>query len=522
MKCGVKYSVVLLALMNFLILAYQTTKAFDIQAKDSISRSLMKILINHNNYLNSLQAFEKIIFSSGIDTATSLSSQISTVGTITDATIFDCLLQKFVGSNNVPIARTVFFSFVPLIILFCLIGIRFFVVLMACLIPKLKNKVAEKNLWSIFISCLVLVVYSFYPKLVFNTFTLLNCISLDESSRSFLEIDPNIECWDKNHIYYILTIFLPNLLLWCLGWPFIYGLALFLRKRRVLRNLKKKKKLTSIGGFGEEFMRVSTMNRESNVNFIKLKSRKLRHETQNTEISIVLSEKENDEIFQSSKIFRFLTLEYHSNAYGWDLFFFATNLILTPISLQSSFMDPVNFSVLMMIIFFLMLVLSIFIYPFRYWEINNICFISYIGLLTTYYCLANMVVADSTETQIIFYLALIFIINGGFYVFWIGVFLLVTVHNLKEKINDKLKKKNKKDEKGVETKTDMETKNVLEMNEIERKKENTKANESEQENEDVGEIQVEKETEVNIHIEKMDMRKTIHTMKELELKNKYK
>lgn len=514
MICGIKYSVILLALMNFLILAYQSTKAFDIQPKDSISRSLMKILINHNNYLNYLLPFQNIIFSSGIDTAISLSSQISTVGTITDATIFDCLIQQFVGSDNVPIARTVFFSFVPLIILLCLIMIRFFVVFVAGLIPKLRNKVAEKNLLSIFISCFVLVVYSFYPKLVLNTFSLLKCISLDESGRSFLEIDPNIQCWEKQHMYYILTVFLPNLLLWCLGWPFIYGLALFLRKRRVEKSLRKKKSLSRIETFGDQFKNFYT---ESSATFMK-KRRKT------VDMSVIISDLEKDEIFQSSKIFRFLTLEYHSNCYAWDLFFFLTNLILTPLSLQSSFMDPVTFSVLLMLIFFFMLVLSITLYPFRFHEINNVCFISYIGIMMTFYCITNMLVVGASDAQIVFYLGLMFVINGGFYLCWIVGFLIVTLTKMKEKIKEKLKKKNKKDETLVEMNTKVEE--IKEVNDYEAnkgvKEADKKENEEVEKEKDLGEEDGEKENDDNFQVRKVELEKTIHTMKALEVKENNK
>jgi len=370
----------------------------------------------------------------------SLNSQISTVGTITDATIFDCFLQKFVNADDIPITRSIFFSFFPLVIVFCLFFLRVLIIIMASGISKLKKFVKEKNIFSILISCFILVVYSFYPKLVLNTFSLLKCISLDNSStKTFLEMDPNIQCWEEYHIYCLKSVFIPNLILWCLGWPLIYGISLFYRNKKLGQLLKKKKKFSRME-------RLSTLEKSKKANSTVVTTIS-NVKSENFHLKILISDEEKDQIFQENKIYRFLTIEYHPNSFYWDLFFFGTNLIITPLSLQSSSMEPVVFSAILMVIFFFMLILSMVRLPFRYSEVNDVCLLSYAALLTTYYSVSNIVVEGVSNAQQVFYTCLIFLINGSFYILWIWIFVVSTFLKFKEKV--KGIKKSKKSEKSL-------------------------------------------------------------------------
>ena len=427
-ECGVKPDIIILAFLNFALLVYQCLSAFDNDLQDvQITRSLMKLLVNHNNYLNSLDALQSLVFSNDINFLLSFSMRFSAVGTITDGTIYDCFLQRFFGPDKVVIMRITFFSFSPLLITFLLV-IFFYICLM---IPKIKNKMGEKNRLTILIFCFILVVYNFYSKLVINAFTLLKCISLDDtSSRTFLEIDPNIECYAADHKFYLLIVFIPNLLIWCLGWPFFYGVILTFKKRKTERFFSQTRSIESftigpleLGVKGSHLMSPMKKNIES--------LKHIKDDDVNKSLQLVLTDEQTQSIFQRHKILRFIMIEYHSSAYAWDEFFFCFNLILTSLTLLSNSLEPTFFVSLVMAIFFIMLVISSKVLPFRYAEVNFVSRISYIALLLTYYCVANVIFVGDNEIQQKFYLTLIYLINAMFYSFWIYVFLLGTIIKFK-------------------------------------------------------------------------------------------
>ena len=455
-SCQVNYSVVLLIVFNFFILVYQTTTAFE--TKDDISRSLMKILINHNNYLNILSVFQNKIYNQQLDSVLSLNQQISIIGTITDASIFDCLIQDFVNIEDVVMTRMAFFSFFPLIIILALVLIRY----LFLIIPFFKTKINEKNKFSIFFACLILGIYTFYPKLVSNTFDMLKCITLDNSNREFLEVDPNIECWGETHKFYILRIFLPNLLIWCLGWPIAFGFALIIKRRVEERSLKQQKK-TIIFGSSKPGTQITEEIKSSLTNSISLKKVKEMMRSQ----KVLLSDEEKDEIFQKSKIYRFLTMEYHFSTYAWDEFFFGTNLLLLAVALLSDNMDATIFSVILMVIFFAMLIVTIKMNPFRFAENNHVCTISYMALLCSFYSMANLIFLETDDQvkETLFY-SLIFLANGIFYLFWFKYFLMAYLVRLKKMIMLVLKKKTnptKKEKSIIEIKKKLKKKETKEQ-----------------------------------------------------------
>lgn len=434
-KCGVQISVVALIIFNLLILLYQTTTAFE--SKDDISRSMMKILINHNNYLTLLEVFKSKIYNQNLDSVFAFNQQVSVIGTITDTTILDCIIQKMFDAEDIAMMRIAIFSFVPLIIILALVFTRFF----ALLIPRLKNKLKEKNKFSIFFSCLILVIYSYYPKLVSNAFSLLKCVSLDNSGRQFLEVDPNIECWGSTHNYYIIRIFVPNLLIWCLGWPIAFGLSLFIKRILSERSFKKMK---------EKNMFKSSKSLKMNEDILESDSPKSIKNIKKTKSiggnfpKFLLSDQQKDEIFQKNKIYRFLTMEYHFTAYAWDEFFFGTNLLLLAIALGSENMEEVIFSVILMIVFFVMIIMTMKFKPFRFQENNKICTVSYLALLCTFYSVTNLIILESDDViKQQFYFSLIFLVNVLFYSFWIYYFSMNKWIWIKTLVISLLKKKQK-------------------------------------------------------------------------------
>ena len=432
--CAVRSSVIILLIFNFLVLLYQTIKAFDTKSEnnESSSRSLMKLIINHNNYLNLLEAFRNIIYNASLVTVLTYNKQINTVGTITDSTIFDCIIQGLVNKESLAITRVVVFSFFPLIVILMLFFIR---IILICT-PYIKTKMIEKNLLNIIISCFVCVLYSFYPRLVSNAFSLIKCIDLDDSGRTFLEIDPNIQCWQPMHMFYIKSIFVPNFLIWIIGWLIVYFLALFFWKS--VKQRKHTSMKYDIQAANTENNPIMDRNSSARVGESATINKKFATQGTNVKFTesvvmnqsemikkkMTLSEKEKDEIFQKNKILRFLTQEYDTNYYYWDEFFFGSNLLVILLSLMSNTVTEVIFVEILIFVFLIMLIIVQKTQPFRFKEINSICLFSFSIIIATLYCVANICfIKGEYQAQENTYFVLIFIFNGIFYLFWLYIFL---------------------------------------------------------------------------------------------------
>ena len=407
--CQANAKVIILAIFNFLILLYQSLVVFNVKREQSISRSLMKLMVNHTNYVTLLTIFSDTIFSDKLNLIFSLKDQVSTVGTITDGTITDCLINMFVEKENLVIARIAIFSFYPIIIFVILCLVRFLLIFLSKLIKK--NKKNKSNLKMIVISCLILVIYSFYPKLVYNAFSLLKCISLDDTNKLFLEINPNIQCWENDHVKYILSIFLPNLLIYCLGWPLLLFLMLYRKKLTSLNEMIKSFTETS----GKLKMRESSYSLERSVS---------KKNTKKTDYKFVMTQSQEDDIFKKDKMYSSITIDYVPQTYYWDSFFFGTNLVLISISVASDNFPQILYIGIILSIFFFMLLISKKIQPFRFFEINDLMNFSFITIIVTFFCVANITFLNGEHIVLEnIYFAIIFILNGIFYLYWLQLFV---------------------------------------------------------------------------------------------------
>ena len=119
--CRPDAKVIILVIFNFVVLVYQSLVVFNITRKVSISRSLLKLMVNHTNYLTLLSVFSNKIFSDNINTLMGLKDTVSTIGAITESTIIDCLINQFFSKEKLVIARVAIFSFFPIIILLLLV-----------------------------------------------------------------------------------------------------------------------------------------------------------------------------------------------------------------------------------------------------------------------------------------------------------------------------------------------------------------------------------------------------------------
>ena len=153
---------------------------------------------------------------------------------------------------------------------------------------------------------------------------------------------------------------------------------------------------------------------------------------------LVLTNKQEDDIFQKDKMYSYITIDYAYNTYYWDSFFFGTNLILISISVGSHKLNTLLYVSIIIGIFTAMLVISKKFEPFRYSEINNLMYLSYFVLITTFCCVANLTFLSSNQQiQNNLYFVITLLVNGLFYFSWLYLFILSSVF---PKINENIKK----------------------------------------------------------------------------------
>ncbi len=144
---------------------------------------------------------------------------------------------------------------------------------------KQKTIIIFQSLW-------LIAVYNMYSRIVLNTFLLLKCVQLDDSPYLYLQQLPDVICWHSyEHIKLLLGVLLPCLSIWCIAWPIYLFIKLYKKKENINRLILSA--TTSPITIGK---------------------------------SIFLN---NDDILNTEKIFKYLTLDYKPEAYYWEIYFYA-------------------------------------------------------------------------------------------------------------------------------------------------------------------------------------------------------
>lgn len=242
----------LFSFFSVIFLAYQSTVALKFDETDTIKRSMLKLIINHNYYLSFLQNL-KVDWIGNLKDFSSYSDMYAT-SVPKDILNFDCLVTDNFEAESMPTLKSAAFSFFPLLLFALILITRIIWFLIGKIISFKKNKDksqkirqnAKKNrknneVITIVAACFLVTVYNFYSRLIMNTLQILKCINLDQTQSTFLEFDPNIECWvdGGTHIFLIKTLFLLNFLLWCIGWPISLVLILKIKNYTHIKELMK-------------------------------------------------------------------------------------------------------------------------------------------------------------------------------------------------------------------------------------------------------------------------------------------
>ena len=221
----------------------------------------------------------------------------------------------------------------------------------------------------------VIVFYNFYPRLLINAMQFLRCLEIDDSGLTYLESYPQIQCWQSDHRFYLLTICLPNIVIWGLVAP---SLLLFLT--------------------------VKTKKREKN-------------------IKAIFRKKFLTSIFNSRELLGFITMDFREEFYYWENISYYIKFIVVTFIIASSQLHPASQGSLLILLFLFFFLLQERFKPYQHSFINNFKTFSYITTICTSAFAIMASAKASNSNQKTSYLVLLFFANFLFYFGWTYHFL---------------------------------------------------------------------------------------------------
>ncbi|CAG9319460.1 unnamed protein product [Blepharisma stoltei] len=141
---------------------------------------------------------------------------------------FECLLKEDHGSDT---------YFKTLIIIAAFPAIAFFIAFIIWIFIKAAQK-SHKNFWDDFISTCIIILFLIHPTIVKKLLGSFNCTEIN-SGEFWLKEDLSIRCWELRHVFYILAVTIPALIVWGIFFPVIC-LINIIRQRKMLEHVNVK------------------------------------------------------------------------------------------------------------------------------------------------------------------------------------------------------------------------------------------------------------------------------------------
>ena len=455
---------------SMLFLTYQTIVALKMTENSSKKRSLLKIIINHNYYMNFMENLKDALVGNFKEFYIFSNQYVASVPEFN----FDCFLTESVNPNSLQIAKIFSFSIFPLFVIILIFIIRFVAYSAYLVVKRKKNQEENKIKMKLILgSSIIVTIYNYYSRLIANTFRLLKCINLDQTSLTFLEIDPNIMCWETGgtHLYLLKTLFLPNLFIWCIGWPLFLVILLFFHNSKGLKQLRKKLAQTKRNSSFSKILNLPSVllsrsvegpkaynmakNNESCQRMLHVNNLPMNNYAEKTgsillssiqkkkigntndlpkkskllEPDFLLDSQLKKKIFEKKKLLRFLTIDYRADYYFWEGFFYSTNLIIASINVSTSRFNISSKGAIYVALYFSMLLMNQNFKPFKFNIVNKLASYSYMISLIT----VGLVVMSSSNSGLYFFL--IMVLNSFFYVSWIFVFGMIVIKDNQKFLN---------------------------------------------------------------------------------------
>ena len=181
---------------------------------------IMKVL---NNYLQ----YFMLIYQSGIKVPITLQTLMAYQKIFADTSenpnfTYDCILQQLnISEEKFFYIKIAFTAFLPAFyIIFYLI---FWTIIYNVKKKKKNSSGTLANLQREYLikrvgASSIIILYYFYPSVMRETFSLLQCIEVKKGLSVILK-DSAIKCWNLDHILFIIFVFLPLLIVYFIGYP---------------------------------------------------------------------------------------------------------------------------------------------------------------------------------------------------------------------------------------------------------------------------------------------------------------
>jgi len=212
---------------------------------------------------------------------------------------------------------------------------------------------------------------------------------------------------------------LPNLLLWCLGWPLFLFLFPFLGMRAEI----KKKTANKLN-----FLRkINSKKTKLNLQSLDVTQKSMTKSFKGWKSSkSVLSQEEKENVFQEHKVYRFMIMDYTLGNYYWDSVIMLINLAINALLIESNALDSTTLAKILIGIFFVAMALTAKKLPSRYKEINNMSILSFMVINLMLSCISMIIIIsqeDQTNQMVEIYYGLLFLSNICFHLAWIYLFV---------------------------------------------------------------------------------------------------
>ncbi|CAG9324291.1 unnamed protein product [Blepharisma stoltei] len=93
-------------------------------------------------------------------------------------------------------------------------------------------KTSYKSFWDDFVSTCIILLFLVHPSVVRKMFASMNCTEINPGEY-WLEDNLDIRCWDYDHIFYVMTISLPTIILWGIILPTVCLVNIIRNKSRL-------------------------------------------------------------------------------------------------------------------------------------------------------------------------------------------------------------------------------------------------------------------------------------------------
>ncbi|CAG9321390.1 unnamed protein product [Blepharisma stoltei] len=139
---------------------------------------------------------------------------------------FECLLQEESSRDLLYYKSLILISLLPLFMAI--------LALIIWIIIKFKQK-SFKNFWDDYCSTCIILLFLVHPGIVKKMFASFNCTEINYGEY-WLEEDLDVRCWNDDHIFYILVVSLPSIIIWGILLPTVCLFAL-VKSRNHLKEL---------------------------------------------------------------------------------------------------------------------------------------------------------------------------------------------------------------------------------------------------------------------------------------------